>query len=105
MTMFAAGLRQGLRWAAIRLVQAPIHVYRLALSPLIGPVCRYQPTCSAYALEALDKHGALVGLWLTARRLARCHPVKWLGGGEGFDPVPEPRHAHSHHHRDAETCR
>ena len=97
MTILAAA-----RWVAVRLVQAPIHVYRAALSPLIGPVCRYQPTCSAYALEALEKHGPVVGLWLTARRLARCHPIKWLGGGEGFDPVPD-NHRHAHH--DAEVCR
>lgn len=77
------------RLAAIRAAQAPIYVYRYAISPLIGPVCRYQPTCSVYALEAIEKHGPIVGLWLTAKRLARCHPVKWLGGGEGFDPVPQ----------------
>ena len=75
--------------AAKRLVQAPVHAYRYIISPLIGPVCRFQPTCSAYALEAIEKHGVTKGVWLTARRLARCHPVKWLGSGEGFDPVPE----------------
>src|SRR5262245_38322706 len=76
--------------AAKRLVQAPIYLYRYTISPFIGPVCRFQPTCSAYALEAIEKHGALKGAWLTARRLARCHPVKWLGGGgSGFDPVPD----------------
>jgi putative membrane protein insertion efficiency factor len=74
---------------ARRLAQAPIYAYRHAISPFIGPVCRYQPTCSAYALEAIEKHGALKGAWLAVRRLARCHPVKWLGGGEGLDPVPE----------------
>lgn len=89
------------RLAAKRLAQAPIHLYRYALSPLIGPVCRYQPTCSAYALEAIEKHGAFKGAWLTLRRLARCHPVKWLGGSEGYDPVPE-KCTHHHH---AETSR
>lgn len=75
---------------AKRLTQAPIHLYRYGISPFIGPVCRYQPTCSAYALEAIEKHGAVKGVWLAARRLARCHPVKWLGGGgSGFDPVPD----------------
>jgi hypothetical protein len=74
---------------AKRLMQAPIYAYRYTLSPLIGPVCRFQPTCSAYALEAIERHGALKGVWLTARRLSRCHPVKFLGAGEGFDPVPE----------------
>jgi putative membrane protein insertion efficiency factor len=65
----------------------PVRLYRVTLSPLIGHNCRYQPTCSAYALEALERHGALRGGWLTVRRLARCHP--W--GGDGYDPVPEAR--------------
>jgi uncharacterized protein len=86
---------QALAHAAKRAAQAPIHVYRYALSPLIGPVCRYQPTCSAYAIEAVEKHGALKGAWLTLKRLARCHPVKWLGGSEGFDPVPDCIHQHA----------
>jgi uncharacterized protein len=80
-----------MRRALVRLVQAPIYLYRYAISPFIGPVCRYQPTCSAYAIEAIEKHGPATGVWLTAKRLARCHPVKWLGGSEGFDPVPENR--------------
>jgi uncharacterized protein len=50
--------------------------------------CRFQPTCSSYALDALEKHGAVRGLWLTTRRLLRCHP--W--GGHGWDPVPEGKH-------------
>ena len=90
-----------IRRAATRALKAPILVYRYCISPLLGPSCRYQPTCSAYALEALERHGPVVGLWLTARRLARCHPIKWLGGGEGYDPVPEKHH----HHHDAEICR
>ena len=81
---------------AKRVAQAPIYAYRYAISPFIGPVCRYQPTCSAYALEAIERHGAVKGMWLAARRLARCHPVTWLGGGAGFDPVPEK----CSHHRD-----
>ena len=80
---------------AKRLAQAPIYAYRYALSPFIGPSCRFQPTCSAYAIEAIEKHGAIKGSWLTLRRLARCHPIKWLGGSEGFDPVPDCMH---HHH-------
>ncbi len=67
-----------------------IKAYRIAISPLIGAHCRYQPTCSAYAIEALERHGPLRGSALAITRLLRCHPVKWLGGGEGFDPVPEP---------------
>lgn len=66
------------------LLQAPIMVYRYLLSPLIGPRCRHLPTCSAYGLEALERYGAVKGLWLTARRLCRCHP--W--GTSGYDPVP-----------------
>jgi putative membrane protein insertion efficiency factor len=88
---------EALTHAGKRLAKAPIYAYRYALSPLIGPVCRYQPTCSAYALEAIERHGVLKGSWLTLRRLARCHPVKWLGGSEGFDPVPDCTHAHRHH--------
>lgn len=67
-----------------RLLALPIRGYRLVLSPWLGHHCRFQPTCSAYALEALERHGALIGGRLAARRLARCHP--W--GGAGFDPVP-----------------
>jgi len=71
-----------------------IRVYRLGVSPMIGAHCRYQPTCSAYAIEALERHGLLRGTALAITRLLRCHPVKRLGGGEGFDPVPEP-HDHA----------
>ena len=90
-----------IRRAATHVLRAPILLYRHTLSPLIGPVCRYQPTCSAYALEALERHGPVKGTWLTLRRLARCHPIRWLGGGEGHDPVPAvtnaETHAHTHH--------
>ena len=68
-------------------VAAPVRLYRLVFSPWVGFNCRYQPTCSAYALEALDKHGALKGSWLTLRRLGRCHPF----GSNGYDPVPDVR--------------
>ena len=63
----------------------PVRAYRLLFSPWVGFNCRYQPTCSAYALEALEKHGAIKGTWLAARRIGRCHP--W--GGDGYDPVPD----------------
>lgn len=63
----------------------PVRGYRLILSPWVGYNCRYQPTCSAYALEALEKHGAFKGTWLAACRIGRCHP--W--GKSGYDPVPD----------------
>jgi putative membrane protein insertion efficiency factor len=61
-----------------------IKVYQLVISPLLGPSCRYTPTCSQYGLEAFKKYGPLKGLWLTVKRIARCNP--W--GGHGHDPVP-----------------
>lgn len=67
-----------------RLLVVPVHLYRWLVSPMIGPRCRYCPTCSEFALEALGRHGAVRGSWLTLRRVCRCHP--W--GGSGFDPVP-----------------
>ncbi|MBE9607792.1 membrane protein insertion efficiency factor YidD [Chitinilyticum piscinae] len=67
-----------------RLCIALIRVYQLCISPLIGPRCRYTPSCSHYGIEAFRRHGFLRGGWLTLRRLARCHP--W--GGHGHDPVP-----------------
>lgn len=66
--------------------RAPIAFYRKAISPLKPPTCRFYPTCSAYALEAIEKHGAARGTWLAAKRIARCHPFH----PGGFDPVPEP---------------
>ena len=66
----------------------PIRLYRGLISPLLPASCRFQPTCSAYALEALHTHGPFKGLYLAARRILRCHPISWLGGSSGFDPVP-----------------
>ncbi len=60
--------------------------YQVALSPLLPAACRYHPTCSNYAIEALEKHGAFGGTWLAVKRIARCHPFR----PGGFDPVPEP---------------
>lgn len=63
---------------------ALIKAYRFFVSPLLGDVCRFQPSCSEYGLEAVSRHGALRGGWLALRRIGRCHP--WHPGG--FDPVP-----------------
>lgn len=83
-------LRRGLRWLAVRALQLPILIYRYGISPMIGPRCRYMPTCSAYALEALEKHGPIRGGWLAFRRITRCHPLR----EGGFDPVPPRRDEH-----------
>ncbi len=68
-----------------RLAKFPIQLYRGLLSPYLGRQCRFEPSCSAYALEAIEKHGAVRGYGLAARRLCRCHP--W--GTAGYDPVPD----------------
>ena len=81
-------LREGARRLAVTALSVPIRAYRLCLSPLLPSACRFHPSCSAYALEALSTHGPLKGVWLTIKRLGRCHPISWLGGGSGFDPVP-----------------
>jgi len=81
-----------MRKIMITLLSAPIHLYRRIVSPLLPPSCRFTPSCSAYALEALRIHGPARGLWLTVRRLSRCHPISWLGGSSGFDPVPHSKH-------------
>lgn len=62
-----------------------IRAYQWGLAPALQPRCRFLPSCSNYALEAIERHGAVRGSWLTARRIARCHP--W--GGHGYDPVPD----------------
>jgi uncharacterized protein len=63
-----------------------VRLYQLTISPLLGPRCRFAPSCSEYAVVCLREHGALRGSWLAARRVARCHP--W--GGRGYDPPPLP---------------
>jgi putative membrane protein insertion efficiency factor len=69
-----------MRWVLVALVRG----YQVVLSPLLPASCRFYPSCSAYAIEALERHGALRGSWLTLRRLARCHPFH----AGGYDPVP-----------------
>jgi putative membrane protein insertion efficiency factor len=67
-----------------RVIVGLIRAYQVGLSPLLPGTCRFTPTCSQYALEAVNQHGLLRGSWLAARRLLRCHPF----GGLGYDPVP-----------------
>ena len=68
----------------IAVLKKLISLYHWVISPWLGNRCRYAPTCSEYAIQALERHGALKGLWLSVKRISRCHP--W--GGEGLDPVP-----------------
>ncbi|HEY2435405.1 MAG TPA: membrane protein insertion efficiency factor YidD [Vicinamibacterales bacterium] len=68
-----------------KLLVVAIRLYRLLLSPVLGGHCRFEPSCSAYALEAIERHGPWRGAWLAARRLSKCRPF----GGSGFDPVPD----------------
>jgi uncharacterized protein len=78
------------------LVRGAIRFYQLALSPLVGPACRFYPSCSQYALEAVSRFGVLRGGWLSVRRLGRCHPFN----PGGYDPVPPPAHLCTHHAHD-----
>ena len=75
----------------------PIRFYKACISPMLPPSCRYVPTCSQYAIEAIQIHGPLKGLWLAVKRILSCHP--W--GGSGYDPVPikTPTDIHTHHDR------
>ena len=68
-----------------------IQLYRYTLSPLLGVRCRFEPSCSLYAIEALQRHGAVKGSWLAARRLSRCHPFH-PGGHDPVPPLAEHRH-------------
>ena len=86
---------------------APVRAYKYLLSPMLPNACRFEPTCSRYTIVAIETHGALKGMWLGLRRILRCHPITWLGGGSGYDPVPPktsgqretaaPSCAHHHH--------
>lgn len=81
MQAFAKALAMGL-----------IRIYQLTIGPFLAPCCRFKPSCSEYAMEAIERFGVLRGLCLTTGRLLRCNP--W--GGSGFDPVPEKAHRHAH---------
>lgn len=74
-----------------------IRFYKIAISPLFPSSCRFQPTCSQYTLEAVQRYGALKGSWLGMKRIARCHPLH----PGGYDPVPHD-HDHDHHHVQAQ---
>ena len=74
----------GVSWVLVSLLLLPIWFYQKAISPYTPPSCRFTPTCSEYARQALLKHGLIKGLWLAIKRISRCHP--W--GGSGYDPVP-----------------
>jgi uncharacterized protein len=88
MSAKAETLLRSARRAAVLALSVPIYAYRYTISPMLPRSCRFEPSCSAYALEALTVHGPLKGTWLAARRLSRCHPIAFLGGGSGVDPVP-----------------
>jgi putative membrane protein insertion efficiency factor len=75
--------------AAVGVLAGSVRAYQLVLAPVLPRSCRFHPSCSAYALEALRTHGARDGSWLALRRLLRCHP--WGGGGVDFVPAPRPR--------------
>ena len=70
---------------AVKFLLSLIRIYKLFLSPLLGNNCRYHPTCSSYAIEALETHGLIKGLYLSIKRVSKCHPL----GGSGIDHVPE----------------
>lgn len=86
--MTEPGNPRTLNAVALRGLIALVRLYQLCISPLLGPHCRYYPSCSNYTIEALQTHGMLKGSWLALRRLLRCHP---LASG-GVDPVPQHKH-------------
>ena len=64
-----------------------IKAYKYLISPFLGHSCRYLPTCSDYSIDALERYGFLKGIYISIKRILSCHPIKFLGGGEGFDPI------------------
>lgn len=75
---------EGFKKVLVFLLIIPVRFYQWVVSPMIGPSCRYTPTCSVYSVQALKKHGPFKGLWLATKRILSCNP--W--GGSGYDPVP-----------------
>ncbi len=84
MMLRSKGLKSIFQKVFLKMTLGLVYFYRYAISPLTPPSCRFTPTCSEYALEALTKYGLLKGGWLSIKRILRCHP--W--GGRGYDPVP-----------------
>lgn len=76
--------------AVRQLLIFPIRAYKRCISPLLPPSCRFYPSCSTYAIQSIELHGPVKGLWLAAKRILRCHP----GSAGGFDPVPPPNPSH-----------
>ena len=72
-----------------RILMALVRAYQVLISPMLGGACRFEPTCSGYALQALERHGAAAGSYLAVRRIARCHP--WCDGGHDSVPADKPR--------------
>ena len=72
-----------------KIIIALIILYQRFISPYVGQSCRYLPTCSEYTKEAISTHGVIKGLAYGIKRILRCHPIKFLGGSEGYDPVPK----------------
>ena len=99
MTVLAA-LREAGNRGGVAVLRAAILVYQWTLSPVLGANCRYLPSCSHYAVEALERHGLAAGAWLALKRILRCHP--W--GGAGYDPVPEAGCPHCKDHKVATTA-
>ena len=80
-------MQKNIEWVFTSLLKSMIRVYQVLVAPVLGNNCRFHPTCSAFAADAIDRHGAINGLWLSIKRIARCNP--WHEGG--FDPVPLPK--------------
>lgn len=82
--MILRKIYEGFKKVLVFLLIIPVRIYQWVISPMIGPSCRYTPTCSVYSVQALKKHGPFKGLWLSIKRILSCNP--W--GGSGHDPVP-----------------
>jgi len=84
MTRLISALRSGPRWVLMKVMIGCVRVYQYTLSPLLGPRCRFWPSCSSYTIEAIQVHGPIKGGWMAVKRIVKCHP----GNPGGMDPVP-----------------